>query len=162
MRKLDSLYIPSVLGAIAGEADYLFVGAGIALNLASLVGDSDIGIVPIVSSGRALHAICNSWGKARRKPTAVILEDCRAGGHLGFSAEELALPDYTLFDLFDPLMDMINNLELGSIPVIVAGGIWDREDIVYWLDRGAAGVQMGTRFLATEESGASPEFSRLV
>lgn len=158
MRKLDSLYIPSVQGAINSGADYLFVGAGLALDLAKLVEESNIGIVPIVSSDRALRAICNSWGKVARKPSFVILEDRRAGGHLGFSEDELAQPGYTLHELFDPLVEMIHRLGLDPLPVIVAGGIWDNADITYWLGRGAAGVQMGTRFLATEESGACQAF----
>jgi nitronate monooxygenase len=158
MRKLDSLYIPSVQGAIDAGADYFFVGAGLALDLAKLVGTSDIGIVPIVSSDRALRAICNSWGRVGRKPSFVILEDSRAGGHLGFSADDLKQPGNTLHELFNPLMEMIATLGLGPIPVIVAGGIWDRADITYWIGRGAAGVQMGTRFLATEESGACQAF----
>lgn len=158
MRKLDSLYRPSIQGAIDAGADYLLVGAGLALDLAGLVGESNIGIVPIVSSDRALRAICNSWGKVGRKPSFVILEDRRAGGHLGFNMQELGQSGFTLYELFDPVMEMIRKLDLGPIPLIVAGGIWDRVDIAYWIGKGAAGVQMGTRFLATEESGACQAF----
>lgn len=48
------------------------------------------------------------------------------------------------------------------IPVIAAGGIVDRDNIDRIVGLGASGVQLGTRFLATHESGASPEFKDAV
>ncbi len=50
----------------------------------------------------------------------------------------------------------------GDIPVIVAGGIYTHEDIRRFLALGADGVQMGTRFLATEESSAPPAYKQAV
>ena len=50
----------------------------------------------------------------------------------------------------------------GEFPVIVAGGIYTHDDIVRYLDMGAGGVQLGIRFLATEESSASLEYKQSV
>jgi NAD(P)H-dependent flavin oxidoreductase YrpB (nitropropane dioxygenase family) len=48
-----------------------------------------------------------------------------------------------------------------DIPVIAAGGVWDRSDILYALSHGADGVQMSSRFVTTVECDASDEFKQM-
>lgn len=153
-------YKESVKGALRGGAGGIIVGAGLALDLPELVGDADVALVPIVSSARALELILKKWAHWGRLPDAVVVEGPLAGGHLGFKAEDIEKPEYQLASIFPPILQFAK--EHGNFPVIVAGGIWDRADIVYWMKLGAAGVQIGTRFLATHESGASKWFKRAV
>jgi len=76
-----------------------------------------------------------------------------AGGHLGFKPRELNDPRHRMENLLPDVLMVAANY--GNFPVIVAGGLFDRADILYWKERGASGFQFGTRFLATKESGAS-------
>ena len=125
-----------------------------------LTGQADIGLIPIVSSARALELICRRWARTSRTPDAVILEGPLAGGHLGFKADEIAKPEFSLEAIFPQVKETAQRN--GDFPVIVAGGIYSREDIVRWISAGADGVQMGTRFAATDESGASAEFKAAI
>lgn len=173
MCALFSSYQKSVEGAIKGGVDVIISGAGLPTSLPSIVEkvtgtkDHRINLVPIVSSDRALEIICKKWDAQGYRPDAVVLEGPKAGGHLGWNykqvkdAGERFLDEYDLFGkLFGPVMDVAAKYpnSFGPIPVIVAGGIYTHEDIVDALKRGAAGVQMGTRFAATEESGGSAIF----
>lgn len=161
MTLLKQSYAPSIKGAIAGGVDIIFAGAGMALTLPEIVGDAKVALVPIVSSGRALRLICQYWWRHyKRIPDAVILEGPLAGGHLGFNAEDITKPEFQLENIFGPVKEAAQ--ECGGFPVIVAGGIYTREDIIRWINAGADGVQMGTRFLATVESNASAEFKLAV
>ena len=89
-----------------------------------------------------------------------MLEGPLAGGHLGFKFDEIGLPSNTLEALLPPVKDMARRY--GDFPVIAAGGIFTHEDIVSILRQGADGVQMGTRFLATEESSATDAYKQAV
>ena len=150
----------SVRGTIDGGADMIICGAGLPLSLPDIVGNADIALLPIVSSARALRLICARWEKKGRRPDAVVVEGPLAGGHLGFSYDDLQKPECQLEAIFQPIKDFAQSH--GDFPVIVAGGVYSHEDIVLWLSRGADGVQMGTRFLATEESGASLLYKQAV
>lgn len=153
-------YKESVKGALRGEAEGIIVGAGLALDLPGLVGDADVALVPIVSSARALELILKKWAQWGRLPDAVVVEGPLAGGHLGFKPEDIDKPEFQLESIFPPILQVAK--ENGNFPVVVAGGIWDRADIIRWMRLGASGVQIGTRFLATHESGASTWFKRAV
>jgi len=157
MVKIESLYKPSIEGAINGGVDIIFAGAGLPLNLPEIAGDAPVALVPIVSSGRALEIICRHWSKHYdRTPNGVVLEGPLAGGHLGFKPEEITNPEFQLEKLFRPVKDVAE--KYGNFPVFVAGGIYTRDDIIRWINAGADGVQIGTRFAATHESDASDEF----
>ena len=162
MVKIPSLYEPSVKGAIAGGVDIIFAGAGLPSTLPEIAGNAPVALVPIVSSARALKIICEQWAKRYngRKPDGVVLEGPLAGGHLGFDAKDIDNPDFQLEKLFPPVKDVAE--KNGNFPVYVAGGIYTHEDILKWIERGADGVQLGTRFAATYESGASEEFKRAI
>ena len=158
---IKKLYALSVLGAIEGGVDFIMAGAGLPMNLPELTGAAEVGLVPIVSSGKALELICRGWRrKYNRIPDAVILEGPLAGGHLGFHPDDVPKPEFQLERLFPEVKAVA--MENGDFPVIVAGGIYSHEDIVRWVKEGADGVQMGTRFAATVESGASDEFKRAI
>ncbi len=153
-------YNDSVKGAIDAGADAIISGAGLPLNLPAIHPPRDTALIPIVSSARALEIICKKWERLGYRPDAVVLEGPLAGGHLGFHIKDVELESNKLENLFPPVKDMA--MKYGDIPVIVAGGIYTHEDIVHYLKQGAAGVQMGTRFLATEESSASEAYKKAV
>ena len=77
---------------------------------------------------------------------AIVIEGSEAGGHIGpVSTAVLAqevLPHLT------------------EVPVFVAGGIGRGEAILSYLEMGASGVQLGTRFVCAYESIAHPHFKR--
>jgi nitronate monooxygenase len=153
-------YNDSVRGAIDAGADVIISGGGIPLNLPTIKDPGDTALIPIVSSARALELICKKWERAGYRPDAVVLEGPLAGGHLGFAFDQIGLESNKLENLFSPVKEVAETH--GGFPVIVAGGIYSHDDIVKFLRMGADGVQMGTRFLATEESSASPDYKRAV
>ncbi len=153
-------YESSVRGAIDAGADVIISGAGLPLGLPAIQPPKDTALIPIVSSARALELICKKWGKLGYRPDATVLEGPLAGGHLGFKIDSIDLDSNTLERLLPPVKDMA--VKYGDFPVIVAGGIYTHDDIVRFLKMGADGVQMGTRFLATEECSASPLYKQAV
>jgi nitronate monooxygenase len=160
MVALIKSYADSVRAAIDSGADFIISGAGLPLSLPSIQPAKDTALIPIVSSARALNLICKKWERLGHRPDAVVLEGPLAGGHLGFSTEGITLEANKLENLLPPVKDMA--MEHGDIPVIVAGGVYTHDDIVRFMKMGADGVQMGTRFLATEESSATAEYKQAV
>jgi len=152
----------SIRGAIDAGVDCIISGAGLPINLPAIKPPGDTALIPIVSSARALDIICKKWEKLKPayRPDAVVLEGPLAGGHLGFKLDQIDLESNKLENLFPPVKDMAK--KYGDIPVIVAGGIYTHEDIVRFIKMGADGVQMGTRFLATEESSANKAYKTAV
>lgn len=153
-------YEASVRGALDAGADVIISGAGLPMGLPAIQAPKDTALVPIVSSSRALDLICKKWEKLGYRPDAVVLEGPLAGGHLGFKMEQIDLNENRLESLFPAVKELAQ--KKGDIPVIVAGGIYTNEDILRFLKMGADGVQMGTRFLATEESSASTAYKAAV
>ncbi|MCK5027327.1 MAG: nitronate monooxygenase [Candidatus Pacebacteria bacterium] len=148
--------------SIDAGADLLICGAGLPLDLPHLVETSDVGIAPIVSSGRAARIIMQHWEKKySRYPDAIVVEGPKAGGHLGFKESQIFDPKFALEILVVDVLREIEPFEqrVGKkIPVIVAGGIYTGEDIFNFVRKGASGVQMGTRFVATHECDAAQPF----
>ena len=144
---------------------FIVMGAGLPLKLPRIVEDTDVNLVPIISSPRAASLILKTWDKRyQRTADAFILEGPLAGGHLGFSREQLEhIEDYSLEKLLPGVLQAIKLFEdkYGKkIPIIVAGGIFDGRDIARMLSLGASGVQMGTRFVCTDECNVSPKFKQ--
>ncbi len=140
-------------------------GAGLPTKLPALVEDPSVNLVPIISSARIAEFILRTWDKRyERTADALILEGPLAGGHLGFSAEQLEhLEDHSLEKLLPEVMEAIKPYEdkYGKkIPVITAGGIYNGKDIARMLSLGASGVQMGTRFVCTKECDVSQQFKQ--
>jgi NAD(P)H-dependent flavin oxidoreductase YrpB (nitropropane dioxygenase family) len=155
-----------IMAAIREGVKIIVYGAGLPVKLPGLIEDNSINLVPIVSSARVAEFILRSWDKRYEKvPDAIILEGPLAGGHLGFSEEQLGQPDeYSLEVLLPKILETIKRYEdiYGKkIPVIVAGGIYDGRDIARMLSLGASGVQMATRFVCTEECDVSDEFKQI-
>ncbi|HEX7318889.1 MAG TPA: nitronate monooxygenase [bacterium] len=140
-------------------------GAGLPTKLPELVNEHGVNLVPIVSSARVAELILRVWDKRyKRTADGLILEGPLAGGHLGFSEEQLEHPEeYSLEKLLPEVLETIKIYEdkYGKkIPVITGGGIYDGKDIARMLSLGASGVQMATRFVCTEECDVSREFKQ--
>ncbi len=160
MMALARDYNDSVKGALDAGAHVIISGAGLPLGLPAIQPPKDTALIPIVSSVRALDIICKKWEKLGYRPDAVVLEGPLAGGHLGFRIDQVDLESNRLENLLPPVKDRA--VKCGDFPVIVAGGIYTHEDITRFMHMGADGVQMGTRFLATEESSASATYKQAV
>jgi len=151
--------------SIAEKIDIIFAGAGLPLNLPKfLTADSKTKLVPIVSSGKAARIISERWFKQYNYlPDAIVVEGPKAGGHLGFKPEQIDDPAYALENLVpDVVMEMrkFEEKHKKSIPIIAAGGVYTGEDIHKFITLGASGVQMATRFVATDECDASLKFKQ--
>lgn len=159
-------YEEHVKESVAAGADVIISGAGLPANLPSLVSEeSGTKIAPIVSSKRAAQLILKMWDhKYNRTADFLVIEGPQAGGHLGFSREQLdCIQDLDYDGEIRQIIECKKEYEekyARKIPVIVAGGIFDREDIVHALELGADGVQMATRFVATEECDASDAYKQ--
>ncbi|SMP51850.1 NAD(P)H-dependent flavin oxidoreductase [Anoxynatronum buryatiense] len=156
-------YRETVKAAVEEKIDLIISGAGLPSELPGLVKGSATKIAPIVSSGKAAALIAKMWDRKHGvAPDLVIVEGPEAGGHLGFSREELTqTPPIKLETLVRDVLEAMKATEekyRKKIPVIAAGGIFNGADIARFLKMGAAGVQMGTRFVATEECDAHPSF----
>lgn len=148
-----------VKNAVLSGIDVILSGAGLPVDLPEYVKGSKVKIAPIISSLKAFTVICRVWErKYSRYPDFVVVEGPKAGGHLGFSKEEA---EHITQDEYDKVIaGIVEKAEEykekagRKIPVIAAGGIFDRKDMEHVLSLGAAGVQMGTRFVTTEECDA--------
>lgn len=151
--------------AISEKADIIFSGAGLPLDLPSyLREDSTTKLVPIVSSARAARVICEKW-KANYDylPDALVVEGPKAGGHLGYKREQIDNADYSLERIVPEVVSEVGRYEElygRRIPVIAAGGLYTGEDIYRIMRLGATGVQLGSKFVTTEECDASPTFKQ--
>ncbi|MGI6030246.1 MAG: NAD(P)H-dependent flavin oxidoreductase [Eubacteriales bacterium] len=157
-------YEEYVREAVKNGIDLIISGAGLPLQLARLVKDSSVKIMPIVSSARACKLILRSWLREGRLPDGVVVEGPLAGGHLGFKYQDMINNTFaSLESCFQEVRDFLRGVEEEhhvTIPVIAAGGISTHQDICRFMEMGAAGVQMGTRFVATEECDASDYFKQ--
>ena len=157
-------YENSVLGSMDGGVDAIISGAGLPMALPEIVAQhpraNEVALIPIVSSGRATEVILKRWSRSGRLPDALVVEGPLAGGHIGWrEVEEAANPSNKLENLIGEVLEVCKRWDL-SIPVIAAGGVYTHEDIVHFLELGCKGVQMGTRFLATHESGANEDYKK--
>jgi nitronate monooxygenase len=151
--------------AIEEGIDMVIAGAGLPLNLPEYrTPGSKTKLVPIVSSGRAAKILCSKWKEQwDYLPDAIVVEGPMAGGHLGFKRSQLEDPDFALEKLIPDVLEQVKFFEdkyQTKIPVIAAGGIYTGADIKKFMDMGAAGVQMGTRFVTTHECDASIIFKQ--
>lgn len=153
-------YEEYVKAAVAAGVDLIISGAGLPMTLPEFSGKAKI--APIVSSRKSLSVIAKYWMKKYfRKPDLVVIEGPEAGGHLGFNREEIE--EYTVSKTKDydeeihAIIDLADELE---VPVAVAGGVYGRADMEHYLEMGAKGVQIATRFVTTEECDASPAYKQ--
>lgn len=152
-----------VAAAVEGGAKLLVCGAGLPMTLPGLTAHApDVALVPIVSSVRAAQLIAKKWDKSyNRLPDAVVVEDPdTAGGHLGEKLENIGNGDYDHYATVRGVKEFFR-AEYGiDMPVIAAGGIWNRSDLEHALAEGADGVQMASRFVPTVECDAEESFKQ--
>lgn len=158
-------YDSYVKAAIEAGADLIVSGAGLPMELPALAKGSSVKLLPIVSSLKSVQVIMKYWQKKHdRLPDAVVIEGPLAGGHLGFSMEALEhLGDMAYEEEVKRIIAFVNAVgeeHHVRIPVIMAGGIYTRSDMEHYLDLGAAGVQMATRFVTTYECDADDGFKQ--
>ncbi len=156
-------YEELVVAAVEGGAKVLVCGAGLPLTLPGLTAHApDVALVPIVSSVRAAQLIAKKWDKAyNRLPDAVVVEDPdTAGGHLGEKIENIGNGDYDQYETVRGVKEFFRTEYNLDIPIIAAGGIWDRADVLHALAEGADGVQMASRFVTTVECDADDAFKQ--
>jgi len=157
-------YKEFVKTAIESGIDLIISGAGLPTILPELVKNTKVKIAPIVSSLKAAKTILKVWDrKYQRTADMVVIEGPRAGGHLGFSLDEI---ENNTVDLDQVLADVINEVKdyevkyNQEIPVIIAGGVYTGYDIARYMKLGASGVQIATRFIATHECDAHDDFKQ--
>ena len=158
-------YPELVRTSIEEGIDIIFSGAGLPMDLPGyLTNGSKTKLAPIVSSARAAKLICQKWlNKFNYLPDAFVVEGPKAGGHLGFKEEQIEHPDFTLEKLVSDVVETVKPLGCAhkkSIPIIAAGGVYTGEDIRHFLEIGASAVQLGTRFVATNECDADESFKQ--
>ena len=178
-------YAKYVKEAVKAGADVIISGAGLPIDMPKFVKEAEgredcssrrTMIAPIVSSVKSAMVICRMWDrKYQTAPDFVVVEGPRAGGHLGFSREQLteygADTDHVA-ETYDEgkydseirgIIDLVKSFaeKYGKkIPVISAGGVCDHKDVLHHLALGADGVQVGTRFVTTEECDAPMAYKK--
>lgn len=153
-------YEDYVKAAVEAGVDLIISGAGLPMTLPEISGNARI--APIVSSRKSLSVISKYWQKKySRKPDLIVIEGPLAGGHLGFSKEEIDAYTVTNEKNYDDevkaIIELANELE---VPVVVAGGVYERKDMEHYLAMGAKGVQIATRFVTTRECDASDAYKQ--
>jgi nitronate monooxygenase len=126
--------------AIEEKVDFIISGAGISRDMYAWGKEAGIPVISIVSTAKLAKL------SERLGASAIVVEGFEAGGHLG--------TDRPMFDILPEVVEAV------SIPVIAAGGIMTGDDIAKALKMGASGVQMGTRFVASEECDAPLSFKQ--
>ena len=153
-------YERQVRASIEGGTQYIISGAGLPLRLPEYAGKADVALIPIVSSPRVVDLLCRRWKRHGRLPDAIILEGPKSGGHQGYTYEQCFQPEYQLENMTPSVVEACK--AWGNIPLIVAGGVWGRKDIDMYMDMGASGVQIATRFIGTHECDASQVFKQVL
>ena len=144
--------------AIEEKIDIIFAGAGLPMNLPEYLNGSATKLVPIVSSARAAALLAKRWlERYHYAPDAFVVEGPMAGGHLGFKEDQLEDPAFALEKIIPEVLHAVRPFEEKTgrkIPVIAGGGVYTGADIRKYIEMGASGVQMATRFVATNECDA--------
>lgn len=158
-------YEDYVKAAAAAGIDLIISGAGLPMDLPKLVGAAKTKLVPIVSSLKSVQVIMRYWQKKyNRLPDAVVIEGPLAGGHLGFHREQLEDIESLHYDEeVKAIIAKVNETAAehdAEIPVIMAGGVYERGDMEHYLELGASGVQMATRFVTTFECDADEAYKQ--
>jgi len=166
MMRALSAYEIYVRQALASGVDALVVGAGLPLDLPDLAREFPAtALIPILSDARGVQLLVKKWERKGRLPDAVVIEHPRlAGGHLGAAkVADLQDPRFDFENVIPQVMEFFKTAGIeGKIPLIAAGGISCRDDILRLQALGASAVQLGTAFAVTRECDADPEFKRVL
>lgn len=152
-------YDAYVRAAIEAGADLIISGAGLPTELPKIAGDAEIKLAPIVSTDKSAQVILKYWDrKYARVPDLLVIEGPQAGGHLGFTKEQLEMYDSEAYDAeILKILDTVKKYEHKygrKIPVAVAGGIETAAQAAHAFSLGADAVQVASRFVTTEECDA--------
>lgn len=158
-------YEEYVKAAVKAGVDLIVSGAGLPTMLPELVKNTKTKIAPIVSSVKSAKVICKLWDRHYSKaPDMVVIEGPKAGGHLGFSKDEVENITDEEYDkeivAIKQVVDEYADKYSKHIPVIFGGGVYDKNDVEHYMSLEIDGVQMGTRFVTTYECDASDEYKQ--
>lgn len=158
-------YEEYVKTAVKAGVDLIISGAGLPTMLPALVEKSKTKIAPIVSSIKSAAVICKLWDrKYKRCPDLVVIEGPKAGGHLGFSYDQLKeITQEQYEEEIKGIIQVVDEYRKKyncQIPVVAAGGIYDVNDMEHAMELGVDGVQVATRFVTTYECDASEAYKQ--
>ena len=160
-------YEDYVRQAVRIGADFIVSGAGLPMELVKLVkseqADSSLALIPVVSTERAAKVILKGWSKKYDYiPDMLLVEGPKAGGHLGFSNQQLEEYKEDIYgEEVKKIILLCKEYEKEyqkKISVILAGGISKAEDVKKAFLLGAEAVQSASRFVTTYECDASERF----
>ena len=156
-------YEEYVKAAIEAGADLIISGAGLPTDLPRIAADSRTLLAPIVSTDKSAKVILKYWGrKYKRMPDLLVIEGPKAGGHLGFTREQLNAYDQAAYDKeVRDILETVKSYEgefQCRIPVALAGGIENREQARHAFSLGADAIQVATRFVTTQECDADARY----
>jgi len=156
-------YQDMVETAIEENVDFIISGAGLPLSLPQYrKADSNTKLIPIISTSRAADILIKKWLKNYDYlPDALVLESPFSGGHQGVKYNDINKDEFSLETQLLKVLDVVTEFENSygkRIPVVVAGGVYTGADIKYYMDKGASGAQLGTRFITTHECDADIKF----
>lgn len=147
-------------------AQIIFSGAGLPISLPGVVQKYHTKIAPIIGSAKAARVILKLWDHHHHcTADMVVIEGPKAGGHLGYTREQVKYYNDESYD--HEIQEILKVVQVfrdkfhKKIPVVFGGGVFTKEDIAHYLSLGLSGVQMATRFVATEECDAAPAFKEM-
>lgn len=166
-----------VRAAAEAGADLIISGAGLPTDLPKYVAGTSAKIVPIVSSVKSANVILKYWDKKySRTADMVVIEGPKAGGHLGFSREQLlfytgegssdtasdsqgmsATYEEEILKIREAVQSYAEKYGM-EIPVVAAGGIDTAAEMERIMKLGVQGVQVATRFVTTVECDADERY----
>ncbi|MGP1384380.1 MAG: NAD(P)H-dependent flavin oxidoreductase [Thainema sp.] len=144
--------------AAANGANLIITAAGLPLQLPAYTANyPEVALMPMVCGLPAVQTLCQTWQQQYgRLPDAFIVENSKAvGGHVGSTCDNYSSQIETLLPSIQHYLH--HHLRV-DIPLIATGGIWNQADVERMLALGASGVQVGTRFITTEECDADDRY----
>ncbi len=148
-------------------ADAIVVGAGLPMDLLELTADyPDVALIPILSDVRGIALILKKWMRRNRLSDAIVIENPQyAAGHLGAAGlDSVNDPHFAFSVVLEGSLKLFDELgiEPGKIPLIVAGGIHNPQQVAGLFAMGASAVQLGTAFAVSEEGDAHINFKHVL
>lgn len=160
-------YAAYIRQACESGAEAVVVGAGLPLDLPELTAEHpEVALIPILSDARGIALVLKKWMRKNRLPDAIVIENPRyAAGHLGAARpEDVNQPHFAFSAVLEATFELFHQLGLSRerIPLIVAGGIHEHQQMGGLLALGASAVQLGTPFAVTHEGDAHVNFKKVL
>ncbi|MBN2605258.1 MAG: nitronate monooxygenase [Bacilli bacterium] len=149
------------------DIDFIVSGAGLPVDLPGYLVGSNVKGAFIISSARAAKLLLKSWDRSYQyMPAFIVCEGPLAGGHLGFSKEDMESGNVDSLEIIvEETKKVVKEYEDKyniEIPIIAGGGVHDGVDMARMIQVGASGVQISTRFIATHECDASDAYKQMI